>query len=189
MNNKELKQKALDYIKEKNWDTLLVDVYLTTSAFYAWKDRKDFESDYNIGLSNIHSTKRKLSFRYHNEEVSFLCAMFHDKSHEETIPFEIGGDKEFSTGPDGDSWTTAYIELWIDGAIKIAAHYSVRNSYVDFVEDFSIFDCEEFHDDKRIQRLLSGLVAEKKKRDERKERTKRESDEKHLEGKFTFDDD
>ena len=178
--NLELKKKALDYVKDRRWDYLLVHAFLAIKYYPSWSTNDDFEEKHNIGLKNISSVNRTLVCAYLKEETQFVKATYKD------IVFEIGGFSHRSWVPDGD--VTFACSLLIDEKVVLTAEYSERDMDAYFAGDYSISSVEELHVDKRVDELLVGierLITQHRAREE--ERQTKVKNQKYA-GKFTFGD-
>ena len=180
--NLELAKKALDYVKSRRWDYLLVHAFLAIEHYHAWSERDDFEDKLNIGLKNISSEKRLLVCDYLKQETQFLKATYNN------INFEIGGFSHSSSMPDGEYFVTFACSLLIDDKVVLNAMYNERGMDAYFANDYWISSVQELHVDKRIDELLVGiesLITQHKIRE--KERQTAAENQKY-EGKFTFGD-
>lgn len=178
--NLELAKKALNYVKERRWDYLLVHTFLAVKHYPSWSENADFEERTNIGLKDISSKKRLLVCKYLKKETEFVKATYKD------IVFEIGGFSHSSSMPDGEYFVTFACSLLIDEKVALTAMYSERDMDAYFAKDFSISAVEELHVDKKIDELLVGiesLIAQREIR-EKERQTKMENQK--YEGKFTF---
>jgi hypothetical protein len=182
-NNIELKEKAKNYVVEKNWDMLLCHAYLETKNFSTWVTNQErFEEEINFGLTEISSEKILLQCGYIAEVVEFLVASFNG------INFKIGGLRNSTTMPDGDLYSTLSINLVIDQKLVLSIKYSDDTLDGYFAKDYKIISVEEMHSNPQISKLLEGIAESIDKKEEREEIEKRLKEDKSYEGKFTFGD-
>jgi hypothetical protein len=180
MNIDEIKESARNFIVDKGWDLLLMEAYLTTRHFIAWSDRDDFQERWNIGVKNIYGVTRPVDIGYVNDEAEFLCGEIAG------INFQLGGVMDYDSMPDGDSFNTANISLFVEGRRVMAVRYTFSSLDTYFAEDYRIFCVEEFHNDEIIGRLLFSLHNGKIEQEKRGVELDRIKEEEKYRGKFSF---
>lgn len=180
MSNIDLQKKALQFIKEKGWDSLLVSAFLEVKHYPSWALRDDFEEKWNIGVKNVRGETKFLKVGYGGEDVRFCVGEIAG------IAFKIGGDLVFSTMPDGELFVTLPLELYLDDKKVMAVRYVADSSDPILDSDFSLLSIEEFHNDDRIDTLLKEISRAKHQLKERRRLSDLAEKESNLEGKFTF---
>jgi len=175
-----LQEKAKKIMVERKWDILLIEAYLTTKHFVAWSQREDFEECWNVGIRSLKGVRRNIDVSYIRQETEFVSGEFNE------INFQLGGVNDYSSMPDGDSFNTTNIALFIDSKRVLAVRYVMKNYEAYSPQDYSLLSVEEFHNHPSIEPLLGGIHFEKLQQEiKRKEREKIEEEKKYA-GKFTF---
>lgn len=180
MSNIELQKKALQFLKDKGWDHLLIKAYLEVQYYPSWSTRDDFEKSWNIGLKNVRGEERHLRVGYGGEDVVFCVGELNG------IQFKIGGGLVFSSMPDGESYVTLPLELHLDNKLVLAVRYVADDSDPILPSDYSLVTVEEFHNDDRINVLLQEISLAIEHKNESKRLNDLKNKEASLEGKFTF---
>jgi hypothetical protein len=179
------KSKAKEIMKEKKWDNSLIEAYHNLQHYPSWSKEVNFEEKLNIGVKNVSGIKKDIDVGYIKGEVTFVKCDF------DSINFMIGGETKFSSSPDGSSWCTHAVSLFIDEIRVLAVMYSVKEDKYDrglLPSDCSLLSVEEFHAHKKIDVLLNGLHNAANELKIRNEKIRCEEDEKKYSGKFSFDE-
>jgi hypothetical protein len=180
VNNLELKEKALNYVKDNRWDFLLVNTFLTIKHYLSLSKRTDFEDEWNIGLKSVSSCERTLVSGYKEERVTFVNATVNDTN------FSIGGFSDSTSMPDDSLYVTLYCSLLIDNNVVLTIQYVDRDYESYDASHYTMVSVEELHVDPRIDKVLGDievLINEHKKLRDKKE--KRQQNDQY-DGKFSF---
>lgn len=180
MSIEEMREKAKRLMIERNWDSLLIEAYETTKGFVGQSVREDFESELNIGVSNIKGLKRNIEVSYGLVETEFLTGTIAN------INFQLGGAFDYSDEPDGDALTTAYISLFIDEVRVLAVCFSFDCYEADSSKQFSLRSVEEFHQHPSIEPLLQSIHAGKLEQEQKQRLQAKTKEDLKYAGKFTF---
>jgi len=177
------KKEALNRIKQKGVDTLLLGAYLETKYYPSWAVNPNFsDHDWNIGLRSIASLE--LEHQIHNKTVQIKGVL----AETEHTKFWIGASQvEHHSYAVDDSFSSQAIFLRIDDRPAIHARFYVGEDPV-IPQNFKLYAVEEYHETDQLFALLhevDDLIALKKQRQE--EARKRADTEKYA-GKFTFND-
>ncbi len=180
MDVNEMMEKAKQVMIEKKWDVLLMDAYLTTKHFVAWSVRDDFDESWNVGIKNVKGVKRNIDVSYINEETEFLTGEFNG------IYFELGGVTNYSSMPDGDSFITTNLSLFIGDKRVLAVRYTIDRDEAYFFDGYSLLSVEEFHNHQSIDSLLNSIRLGKLEQERKSKERDRLKNEKKYDGKFSF---
>ena len=179
MDINELKTKAKNLMIENKWDDLLIDAFLTTKHFVAWSKRDDFDECWNVGIKNVKGVQRNIDVSYINDETEFLSGELNG------IHFQLGGVIQYLSMPDGDSFVTENLSLFIDDKRVIAVQYIMKGDGI-LPDDYSLFSVEEFHNHQSIEPLLSGIRVGKLEQKQKSRERERIENETKYQGKFSF---
>jgi hypothetical protein len=180
MDVNELKNKAKNLMIERKWDFLLMDAYLMTKHFVAWSQRDDFDECLNVGVKNVKGIERSIDISYLKEDAKFICGEISG------VNFQLGGVTDYSSMPDGDSFITTNIALFIDDKRVLAARYTMDRDEAYFADDYSLLSVEEFHSNDSIEPLLLALNEGKKEQERKSKERERLENEQKYKGKFSF---
>ena len=180
MDVNQIKDKAKNLMIERKWDILLMDAYLITKHFVAWSQRDDFDECWNVGVSNVKGVTRSIDVSYIKDDAEFICGEIRG------IKFQLGGVTDYSSMPDGDTFITANISLFIDEIRVLAVRYTMDRDEAYFAEDYSILSVEEFHRNDSIEPLLMAIKEGKKEQERKSKDRERVENEKKYDGKFSF---
>ena len=180
MDVNELKEKAKQAIIERKWDVLLMGAYLTTQHFVAWSKRDDFDECWNVGIRNVKGIKKSVDVSYVKDEAEFLLGELNG------IHFQLGGVTNYYSMPDGHSFNTTNLSLFIDDKRVLAVQYTMDRDEAYLPEDYSLVSVEEFHNHESIDALLNSIKLGKLEQERKSKERKRLENEKKYEGKFSF---
>ena len=173
------KDKALKILKSENIGRNLDTVYDAVQHYPSWSIRDDFNEKWNIGVSDISSSKENASITsYSQAEINFTNFRVFDTA------VSIGGVLKYHSYPDNTSSTSQHVLFKVNGVLVLNLEYTGDDNLI--YERFHLTDVEEFHNDGRAFELLSKIVTlidDKKKRDRLKEEEEKEA---AYKGKITF---
>jgi hypothetical protein len=142
--------------------------------FPSWSKNKDFEREWNIGLTNISSNNRNLESGYISGDTELVSATYND------IHFEIGRINE-------NEYSLLAISLLIDEMVVLSINYSRDSNEPYRASDYNIVSVEELHSNLKISELLEGIEKAVYEKDERDKLKRKHEENNSYEGKFTFD--
>lgn len=180
--NLELKEKVLNYVKDKRWDFLLVHAFLAIQHYSSWSKRDDFEDELNLGLKNLSFSEKLLVSGRREENVNFVNAIVNN------VNFSIGGLIDHTSMPDGSSYTVLNCSLLIENKVVLTIQYSEKDYESYDASHHTMISVEELHVDSKIDCVLSNieaLIKEHKKLQNRKRLTQENE---QYDGKFSFGD-
>jgi len=176
----EIKQKAKNFIAEKNWNFLLIEAYIATKHFGAWSKNGETQARWNFGIGNISTVVRSIDCGYVKDDTEFLLGEIGG------ISFELGGFERSSSFPDGDSFRTTCVSFSIERNRVMAVIYSEIRADAYFASDYEVSSVEEFHNHPLIDKVLNLFhegIADIQVRNKLKKTA--EMEEKYK-GKFSF---
>ena len=165
INHVTLKKKALNYMKERRWDTRLPRVYNELKTMFIFGKENDIKNGLHIGLIDISEVKGAIESGGKTEQIDFLRASI------DGIDFMIGG--ESSTNQIGKIST---VSLVINNRCHVTARYFNDN----------LCEVEEFHESEEIETVLRSLENGIRQRKLKEVRDDFEAKEEVYKDRFTF---
>lgn len=182
MNFEQAKKKALDRVREKGLDKLLIAAFLETNHYPSWSKNSP-AGEWNIGLANISGVEVSRKVGYFEEKGEAVVAEL------DGIRFQLSGSKHFTDDDGSGICGTQTASLHIGEACVLSGLFFFYDIDACIPEDFSLYSVEEYHENAAMEQLLrriSELI--KLKRIQQKELQQKKQAE-HYSGKFSFNDD
>jgi len=93
---------------------------------------------------------------------------------------------DYSEGPDGDAFNSAYISLFIDDVRVLAVCFSLHGYESYSSKEFSLRSVEEFYQYLSIEPLLQSIHAGKIEQEQKQRLQAKAKEDLKYAGKFTF---
>jgi len=175
VSNLELQAKAEEYVKQRGWDSLLIQAQLEVQHYHAWCKREDFDDTLNIGVENISANVRDINFGSTHKTTTFTCGFFGG------VWFELGSATNY-----WEFGISKIVDLYVDQKKVLSIKYWARHEDPFFDYDWYMASVEEFHLTEKIGLLLSQIYNAIPAKDQRREDKIRLEQESKLVGKFSF---
>ena len=178
----EAQAKAKKLLVESRTASRLVEFLLETRHYESWKSRADFESRWNIGVTNIGTELRPVGTGRGTQELSFLSGDFRGThfaiaSKTETVPWPVEDD---------DEAFLATVWLVLNGQQVLVARYTAGSESYS-ASNFTLFSVEEMHWSETISMFFENTSRAMVDLKQRQEIARLADREERYAGKFTFD--
>ena len=164
INHVTLKKKALNCMKERRWDILLLRVFREIRTMFVFRKEYDIENGLHIGLVGISEVKKTIECGGKSEAINFFKARIGD------IDFMIGE----SSGNQMSEIST--VSLVINDTNCVTATYM----------NDELYEVEEFHESEEIETVLRSLENGIRQRRLKEVREDFEAKEEVYKDRFTF---